>query len=92
VELNGGMAASGGSEAPILEAKRRAKYPLPEVVRGFKTFAARRINELQGIQGVSVWQRNYWEHIVRNEEELQRIREYIRDNPVEWEKKHSQKR
>ena len=33
-----------------------------------------------------LWQRNYWEHIVRNESELNRIREYIRNNPMQWEK------
>jgi putative transposase len=60
-------------------------YPLSEVIRGFKTFSARRINELRGIAGVPVWQRNYYEHIVRNEEALQRIREYIVNNPVKWE-------
>lgn len=63
------------------------RYPLPEVVRGFKTFSARRINELRGTPGVSVWQRNYWEHIVRNEDELQRIRKYIANNPRQWGKK-----
>jgi putative transposase len=62
------------------------RYPLPEVVRGFKTFSARRINELRGTPGVSVWQRNYWEHIVRNEDELRRISEYIANNPRQWEK------
>jgi len=31
-----------------------------------------------------LWQRNYWEHIVRNEEQLQRIREYIHNNPMRW--------
>ena len=32
-----------------------------------------------------LWQRNYWEHIIRNETELNRIREYIHNNPVQWE-------
>lgn len=32
-----------------------------------------------------LWQRNYWEHIVRNETELNRIREYIQNNPAQWE-------
>lgn len=32
-----------------------------------------------------LWQRNYWEHIIRNEMELSRIREYIHDNPTQWE-------
>jgi hypothetical protein len=31
-----------------------------------------------------VWQRNYYEHIVRNDNELQRIRQYIADNPARW--------
>jgi REP element-mobilizing transposase RayT len=33
----------------------------------------------------NIWQRNYYEHIVRNENELNRIREYITDNPMKWE-------
>lgn len=32
-----------------------------------------------------LWQRNYWEHIIRNEEELLRIRNYIKNNPLKWE-------
>jgi REP element-mobilizing transposase RayT len=32
-----------------------------------------------------LWQRNYWEHIVRDESELTRIREYIRNNTAQWE-------
>lgn len=32
-----------------------------------------------------LWQRNYYEHIIRNERELNAIREYIRNNPAVWE-------
>ena len=32
-----------------------------------------------------LWQRNYYEHVIRNEESLHRIREYILDNPTRWE-------
>ena len=53
------------------------EYPLSEIIRGFKTFSVRRINELRGMAGVPVWQRNYYEHIVRDDGELQRIRVYI---------------
>jgi putative transposase len=38
---------------------------LAEIIRGFKTFSARRVNELRETPGVPVWQRNYYEHIVR---------------------------
>ncbi len=33
-----------------------------------------------------LWQRNYWEHIVRDDADLNRIRDYIRDNPIRWER------
>jgi putative transposase len=58
---------------------------LPEIVRAFKTFSARLINEMRGTRGVSVWQRNYFEHVVRNETELSRIREYVVNNPLQGE-------
>ncbi len=57
---------------------------LPEIVRGFKTFSARYINKTRNTPGISLWQRNYYEHIIRNPEELNRIREYIVNNPLKW--------
>jgi len=55
-----------------------------EIVRALKTFSARRINELRGTPGVPVWQRNYYEHVVRNARVLDRIRSYIAANPANW--------
>ncbi|MDD5289069.1 MAG: hypothetical protein PHY28_08180, partial [Dehalococcoidales bacterium] len=43
------------------------QYPLSEIVRAFKTYSSRKINELSNSQGKPVWQRNYYEHIIRNE-------------------------
>ncbi|MGQ9826987.1 MAG: transposase, partial [Roseiflexus sp.] len=60
-------------------------HGLPEIIRAFKTFSARRINASRKSPGVPVWQRNYYEHIIRNEESLNRIREYIANNPAQWE-------
>jgi REP element-mobilizing transposase RayT len=64
--------------------------PLPQVVQWFKTMTT---NEY--IRGVKqnawspfsgkLWQRNYWEHIVRNEQELNRIQQYIQNNPTQWQ-------
>jgi REP element-mobilizing transposase RayT len=58
---------------------------LPEVIRYFKSFSARKINHLRDGVGIPVWQRNYYEHIVRNDEELNKIRQYIQENPHRWE-------
>jgi len=60
-------------------------HALSEIVRGLKTFSARRINQLRGTPGVPVWQRNYYERIVRDDNELQRTRVYIRNNPLDWD-------
>jgi REP element-mobilizing transposase RayT len=43
--------------------------------------AAKQINKLQQSQKKLIWQRNYYEHIIRNDDELNRIRLYIFDNP-----------
>ena len=61
------------------------RYGLPEIVRQFKTFSARRINTLRNTSGTPVWQRNYWEHIIRNEKSYNDIAAYITNNPVQWE-------
>jgi putative transposase len=60
------------------------RHALPEVVRAFKTFSSRRINELRHTPGVPVWQRNYYEHVIRSESDLERTREYIAANHLKW--------
>ena len=57
---------------------------LAAIVGNFKSVTARRINHIRKTPGVSVWQRNYYERIIRNERELHAIRQYIRDNPINW--------
>ena len=59
--------------------------PLSEIVRQLKTFSARRINVVRNTPGTPVWQRNYYEHIIRNDQSYMNIAEYIRDNPAQWE-------
>jgi len=63
----------------------RKRHPLSEIVRGFKTFSARRINAMHGTQGQPFWQRNYYERVIRNARELEATREYIANNPLHWE-------
>jgi len=71
--------------APTAPAPTTTKrHGLPEIIRQFKTFSARRINEHRGTTGTPVWQRNYYEHIIRDEASLNRIREYIVNNPLQW--------
>ncbi len=60
------------------------RHGLGEVIRAFKTFSARQINKCRGMQGTPLWQRNYYEHVIRNERALNHIRQYIIENPLRW--------
>ncbi len=57
---------------------------LGAVVGSFKSAVTRGINRLRGYPGIPVWQRNYHDHIIRDEKELLRVRTYIRENPLRW--------
>jgi len=57
---------------------------VPTIVRSFKATVTTRINALRGTPGKPVWKRGYYEHIIRSEDELGRIRQYIADNPLRW--------
>jgi REP element-mobilizing transposase RayT len=59
--------------------------PLSRLIGAFKTISTRRINNIRKTPASKLWQRNYYEHIIRNEEELNRIRQYIADNPANWQ-------
>lgn len=53
-------------------------------VAGFKAICTKRINELRRKTEPPVWQRNYYEHVIRNQRDLERIRRYISENPYRW--------
>jgi REP element-mobilizing transposase RayT len=88
-----GASVGAGSEPARTEPARtepartsaRKQTPLSEIVRQLKTFSAKRINLLRKSTGEPVWQRNYYEHIIRNNESYQKIGEYILTNPIQWE-------
>jgi putative transposase len=73
---------AGFKPAPTGSGSKR--YPLSEIVRAFKTFSSRHINKLRNMPGTSVWQRNYYEHVIRRDEVLNKIRQYIEFNPLRW--------
>lgn len=58
---------------------------LGAVVQNFKTVSTRKVNVLNGTAGAPLWQRDYYEHIVRDERALDTIRRYIEGNPSQWE-------
>ena len=69
----------GGSRTASTKRK-----PLGRLIGAFKTVSTRRISEIRSTTGAPVWQRNYYEHIIRNQDEFNKIREYIATNPLRW--------
>ena len=65
--------------------QQRRKMLLPKIVGRFKTNSAKQINQMRNTPGISVWQRNYYEHIIRDEKSLENIRNYIINNPAKWQ-------
>jgi putative transposase len=58
---------------------------LGAIIRAYKSAVTYAINALQNQRGAVLWQRNYYEHIIRDEKDLQAKRDYILSNPLNWE-------
>jgi REP element-mobilizing transposase RayT len=71
----------GSRSAPTTPIKRK---PLGGLIGAFKTVSTKQINLLRDTEWQVVWQRNYYEHIIRNEAEMDRITRYIESNPSAW--------
>jgi putative transposase len=54
------------------------------IIGSFKSATTRRINQLQNSSGATIWERNYYEHIIRNQEAEMNIQKYIQTNPKNW--------
>lgn len=82
--------AEKGQPQGVAPTMDRTALSLPDVVHRFKTSTTKRyvdgVKQL-GWRGFSgrLWQRNYFEHVIRSEDSLTRIRLYILDNPARWE-------
>ncbi len=58
---------------------------LSAIMQNFLSVTTRKINRIRKTPGQKLWQRNFWEHIIRNENDLNRIRAYIQNNPSKWQ-------
>ncbi len=71
--------------APTEQFGRPVAHSIPTIMRAFKSATTKRTNEIRNNPGTPVWQRNYYEHVIRNETELNAIRQYILGNPANWQ-------
>ncbi|MFA5368229.1 MAG: transposase [Dehalococcoidia bacterium] len=64
---------------------RRRIMLIPKIIGYAKMNTAKFINQSRNTPGTRVWQRNYYEHVIRNEADLAEVREYILNNPARWD-------
>lgn len=79
--------SAGATHASPLPNDRPAGPPsrsLGAIIGSFKSAATKRIHEIQCASNLAVWQRNYYERVIRNESELNNVRRYIANNPLRW--------
>ena len=72
----------GARNAPL----RQEPNSISSFVAGFKSAVTKRINLLRNNRDIPIWQRNYYESIIQDEQSLLAIQEYIFNNPCQWEK------
>jgi len=60
-------------------------HGLSEMIRGFKTFSSRKINEEIKNDNKFQWQKSFYDHVIRNEKSLHNLRHYITFNSLKWE-------
>ncbi len=78
-------APTDGSRIPTVERfGKSTSNSIPTIVRLFKSATTKRVNEFRHTPGMPLWQRNYFEHIIRSEKDLNAIRKYILNNPIQW--------
>lgn len=69
--------------------KREFSKPIPNslstIIGAFKAAATRQINRLPNPPEHPIWQRNFHDHIIRNPDDLHRLRDYVLYNPARWE-------
>ena len=97
IVINGDVQVGAIHESPDLDLPQHERAiresPLPnrrtmtlsKVIGYLKMNTAKRINQLRDNPGASVWQRNYYERVIRNDQELQSIQQYVVDNPAKWQ-------
>ncbi|WP_413172537.1 transposase [Anabaena azotica] len=73
--------APTGEKIKINGTKRQS---LAAIIQNYKSVSTRQVNRINKAKGNVIWQRNYYEHIIRNEEALNNIRQYIVTNPINW--------
>ncbi len=78
------MGQTPTGRTPCAPTMNRKPKSLGALIAGFKSSVTKRINILRDKPGGPMWQRNYYEHVIRDEADYRRIADYITHNPLRW--------
>jgi len=81
---NDNVARASRRLAPTDRPNGPASGSIGAIIAQYKSIVTKRIRRLPDAPGHPIWQRNYYEHIIRSEESLNQIRQYIVNNPSRW--------
>jgi REP element-mobilizing transposase RayT len=84
VVITGSVGAYGHTPLQRNNTFRSPSQNLGAMVRAFKSAVTIQINKIRSTPSMPIWQRNYYDHVIRDDDDLNRIREYIDNNPVNW--------
>jgi REP element-mobilizing transposase RayT len=91
IDLTRNCAGGQTGDRPVAHTKQQGapksgprRESIGALLSGFKSAVTKQVNAVRRTHGQPVWQRNYYEHIIRNEESLCKIKEYILSNPMNW--------
>jgi putative transposase len=69
---------------PSTQGDHAVSCSLPSIIGAFKSISTIKINRLLKRSGLPFWQRSYYEHIIRNGDDMKNAQRYIQENPLKW--------
>ena len=63
----------------------RKRHTISEIMRAFKSYSTLDVKRHLDLDNIKLWQRGFYDHIIRNVDDHRRIQQYIHDNPLKWE-------
>jgi putative transposase len=84
-----GTACRASTESQFESFGNPVRGSIPTIIRSYKSAVSKLIHERILQSPMRIWQPGYYEHVIRNEDELKYTIDYIKSNPEEWERNHN---
>lgn len=88
IEEEDAFGGTAGAQCPTVQTRGntdKRNRTISDVIRDFKSVTTRHYNKMLPEQKNTLWQKSFYEHVIRNEQSLFEVREYIQENPFKWQ-------